>query len=172
MKSFLWGIVFTILVIVIAGFVVMRTGYFNLSADREPSAFEKKVAMSALDKSTERHAQQMQNPLQPTDDTLLAGARLYRDNCAGCHGDSRHMDTQLGESFNPPAPQFWMDSPDMPEYQNFYLVKHGIRLTGMPAWNKKLNDSQIWQLVTLLSHLDKLPPAVDEELQKSPGVLR
>ena len=42
----------------------------------------------------------------------------------------------------------------------------------MPAWNKKLNDSQIWQVVTLLSHLDKLPPAVDEELQKSPGALR
>ena len=59
-----------------------------------------------------------------------------------------------------------MDAPDMPENENFYIIKHGVRWTGMPSWNKKLSDAQIWQVVTLLSHLDKLPDSVNQELQK------
>jgi mono/diheme cytochrome c family protein len=166
MQKFLWGILFTLVVIVIGAFLVVRGGYFNFSADTETSPLEKKIAMSAMDKSTERRAPQTSNPLQPNDDTLIASARLYRDNCAGCHGDPSHMATQLGDSFNPPAPQFWMDAPDMPENENFYIIKHGVRWTGMPSWNKKLSDAQIWQVVTLLSHLDKLPDSVNQELQK------
>ncbi len=166
MKGFLWGIVFTLLVIAVGAFIAVREGYFNFSADTETSNFEKKIAMSAMDESVEHHAPQAKNPLQPNDETFIAGARLYRDNCAGCHGDPSHMATQLGDSFNPPAPQFWMDSPDMPEYENFYIIKHGIRWTAMPTWNKKLSDAQIWQIVTLLSHLDKLPDSANQELQK------
>lgn len=168
MRSFVWGVIFSILVVVVAGFLILHLGFLDFNADREPSALEKKIATSAMDESTERHAPQLKNPLQPTDDTLLAGAHLYRDNCAGCHGDPTHMATQLGDSFNPPAPQFWMDTPDMPDNENFYIIRHGIRWTGMPAWGKKLNDTQIWQVVTLLSRVDKLPPAVDDELAKSP----
>jgi len=166
MRSFVWGIVFTILAIVVGAYAILHVGYLSFNADKEPSALEKRIAMSAVDESTERHAPQLKNPFQPTDDTLLAGARLYRDNCAGCHGDPTNMATQLGDSFNPPAPQFWMDTPDMPDYENFYIIQHGIRWTGMPAWGKKFNDAQIWQLVTLLSHVDKLPPAVNDELAK------
>jgi mono/diheme cytochrome c family protein len=124
-----------------------------------------------MDESTDRRAPDVKNPLQPTDETLVAGAKLYRDNCAGCHGDPTNMATQLGDSFNPPAPQFWMDTPDMPDYQNFYIIEHGVRWTGMPAWKKKFNDTQIWQIVTLLGHLDKLPAPATQELAKSSPML-
>src|ERR1700733_12984582 len=166
MQKFLWGILFTLLVIVVVGFLALRGGYFNFSADTETSSFEKKIAMSAMDKSTERRAPQASNPVQPNNDTLIAGASLYRDNCAGCHGDPSHMATQMGDSFNPPAPQFWMDAPDMPENENFYIIKHGVRWTGMPSWGKKLSDAQLGPVVTLPSHLDKLPDPVNQEPQK------
>src|SRR5208282_2936252 len=168
MRWFLTGVIFTLVAIAIVGFSVLHGGYVNFSADQPVPAFEKKIAMGASDASVERHAPQLKNPVSPTDDNLLAGARLYRDTCAGCHGDPANMDTQLGNSFNPPAPQFSMDAPDMPENENFYIIRHGIRWTGMPAWSKKFNEIQTWQLVTLLSHLDKLPPAVDHELRGEP----
>jgi mono/diheme cytochrome c family protein len=53
----------------------------------------------------------------------------------------------------------------MSENQNFYIIQHGIRWTGMPAWNKTLNDMQIWQLVTFLSNIEKLPPAAKKKLE-------
>jgi mono/diheme cytochrome c family protein len=166
MTKFSWGIVFTLIVIAIFAYVFVHGGYLDIRADNPPSPVEKKFAMHAMDESIERHAPHSKNPLQPTNETLIAGAKSYRDNCAGCHGNPTVMDTQLGDSFNPPAPQFWMDSPDMPENENFYIIKHGIHWTGMPAWGKKLDDTQIWQVVTLLSHLDKLPDSVNQELQK------
>jgi thiosulfate dehydrogenase len=54
-------------------------------------------------------------------------------------------------------------APDMPDNENFYITKHGVRMTGMPAWGKILNDDQLWQVTTFLSHMDKLPPATDQE---------
>ena len=46
----------------------------------------------------------------------------------------------------------------MPENQNFYIIRHGIRWTGMPAWKQTLNETQTWQVVTFLSNVEKLPP--------------
>jgi len=52
------------------------------------------------------------------------------------------------------------DAPDMPENQNFYIIAHGIRLSGMPAWKTTLKESEIWQVTAFLSSLNKLPPRV------------
>ncbi len=51
----------------------------------------------------------------------------------------------------------------MPENQNFYIIQHGVRWSGMPAWDKTLSDTQMWQLVTFLSNIEKLPPAAKRE---------
>ena len=58
----------------------------------------------------------------------------------------------------------------MADNQNFYIIQHGIRWTGMPAWNKTLNENQAWQMVTFLGHIEKLPPAAPKEL--APGSIR
>jgi mono/diheme cytochrome c family protein len=166
MRQFLAGVIVTLLVIVLGGYLILRRGYINFNADESPSSFEKKIAMQASDASTDRHAPDVKNPLPQTDETLLAGARIYRDHCAGCHGDPVHPDLVLGHSFNPPAPQFMSDMADMPDNQNFYIIQHGIRWTGMPAWKNTLNDTQTWQVVTFLANTEKLPAAVVEEFKK------
>jgi mono/diheme cytochrome c family protein len=86
--------------------------------------------------------------------------RLYQTNCASCHGDLVRPDGMFAQALYPRAPQFMKDSPDMPENQNFYIIQHGVRLSGMPAWGKILNQQQVWQLTTFLAHMDKLPPEV------------
>jgi thiosulfate dehydrogenase len=160
---FLWGIAFTIVALIALIVIVAETGRFNFRADQPPSSLETRFAMSAVDASADRQAPRKTNPLTPNDDTILAGARIYRDNCAGCHGDPFHKETDFGASFYPPAPQFMIDAPDMPDNQNFYIIQHGIRWTGMAAWNHLLNETQTWQVVTFLSHIDKLPPAIRQE---------
>lgn len=168
MRQFFWGIFLTIVVIVVVAYIVVRKGYVNFAADQEAPALEKRIAMAASDASVERRAPAMQNPLAVSDDTLVAGAKLYRDNCSGCHGSSANPDAALGHNFNPPAPQFMADPAEMPENENFYIIQHGIRWTGMPAWKSKFNDTQIWQVVTFIKHLDKLPPAAEKEIRQPP----
>jgi len=65
-------------------------------------------------------------------------------------------------SWYPRALQFAEDAPDMPENQNFYIIQHGIRLSGMPGWKGTLSEQETWQVTTFLSHMDKLPAQVSE----------
>jgi mono/diheme cytochrome c family protein len=60
------------------------------------------------------------------------------------------------------------DMADMPENQNFFILQHGIRWTGMPGWKNILSDQQLWQLVTFLSHMHDLPPAAKQVFAETP----
>jgi mono/diheme cytochrome c family protein len=166
MRAFFWGVFLTIVLILVGAYLVVKLGYINFAADQEAPAIERHIAMVASDASMERRAPAIQNPLTPTEDTLVAGAKLYRDNCAGCHGGSANPDAAMGHAFNPPAPQFMSDSADMADNENFYIIQHGIRWTGMPAWKSKFNDTQVWQLVTFLKKMDKLPPSAEKEIRQ------
>ncbi len=163
MLKFLLGFAVAVLVVLSAGFCYIRFGFVDPRADSPVGWLESKIAMPALDVAVDRRAPEGHNPLQPTDDNLIAGMKTYQANCASCHGDIRHPHAQLAEALYPRAPQFVEDAPDMPENQNFYIIQHGIRLSGMPAWKPALNEQEIWQVTTFLSHMDKLPPQVSAE---------
>jgi mono/diheme cytochrome c family protein len=141
-------------------FFYVRFGFVDPRADAEPGSLETKLAMPALDASVDRRAPDMKNPVQLTDDNLLAGMKIYQSACAGCHGDISHPHSSFGDSFYPRVPQFVEDPADMPENQNFFIIEHGVRLSGMPAWKTSLKESEIWQVTTFLNHMDKLPPQV------------
>ena len=57
----------------------------------------------------------------------------------------------------------------MPENQNFYIIQHGVRLSGMPAWKQVLSEQETWQVTTFLSHMDKLPVPVSEAWKAAAG---
>lgn len=160
MKGFILGIVVTIAAIVAVGLFVAKTGRVDVRADNQPSEMERHFAGGAMDASVDRHAPDIKNPLQPTNENLVAGATLYLDHCALCHGDPARPKSPLAETLNPPPPQFMTDPADMAENQNYYITFHGIRWTGMPGWKNVMNEHDIWQVVTFLSHMNNLPPEV------------
>jgi thiosulfate dehydrogenase len=161
MKGFLFGIL-TVILILAVGLVFALLGFVNMRADNPPSHLETAIAGHAMDASVGRAAPKLTNPLAADEANLLAGARLYREHCTLCHGESAHPKAPLSDSLNPPAPQFMDDKADMGENQNFFILQHGIRWTAMPGWKNVLNDQQLWQLVTFLSHMSNLPPAAKQ----------
>ena len=169
MKGFILGILFTLIVLAAGGWWCLKQGYIDFAADQKPSSTEEKIAMDAVDASTDRRAPDAKNPLAPTEANIAAGAQLYLDHCAGCHGVPSNPDSQFGRSFNPPVPEFFKDAPDMSESQNFYIIQHGIRWTGMPAWGQTLSDTQIWEIVKFLGNVEKLPPAAQKVLGPQPA---
>lgn len=172
MGKFIAGLIIGAILLLLAGFVYLHYGFINLAADQPGNPVEKFVMRGAMDKYSERHAPQQKNPLTADDATLVAGVKLYKNDCAICHGGPNNPVSDVGQALFPRAPQFAKDTPDMPENQNFWIIKHGVQRTGMPAWDKVLTDSEIWQLVTFLSKyddLEKLSPAVQEEWKKPGG---
>lgn len=160
MKGFILGILVTLAAIIAAGLFMLETGRVDMRADNPPSDMEQRFAMSAMDANVDRNAPKITNPLQPTTENLIAGAKVYLDHCALCHGDPVRPKSPLADTLNPPPPQFMTDAADMPENQNYYITAHGVRWTGMPGWKNVLSDKDIWQVVTFLSHMNNLPPDV------------
>jgi len=161
-KNFLLGILFALVAAIVGGWFALRQGYVDFAADQRPSFVETKLSMAAVDAYTDRRAPEQKNPISPTEENIAAGAKLYLDHCAGCHGVPSNPNSQFARSFYPPAPGFFQDAPDMSEGANFYIIRHGIRWTGMLAWGNTLTDTQTWQVVTFLRNIGKLPPAAQK----------
>jgi thiosulfate dehydrogenase len=170
MRNFVVGIVVTILVLLIGGAGLALLGFLPTRANSAPPEIERHLAMSALDNSVDRHAPRLNNPVSPTDDNLIAGLKLYTMNCALCHGGIDRQPSTLEKSFYPPPPNLILHPPDDEEWHLFYVIRNGVRYTGMPAWDKTLSDPDIWKVTAFLSRIDKLPPAVQDYWQKSSGV--
>jgi mono/diheme cytochrome c family protein len=169
MGKFTLGVIVTVLVLVLGGLGFALLGFFPTVANVEPPHIERRLAMGAVDASTERHAPHVSNPLTPTDQNLEDGMKLYTMNCALCHGGLDRKPSSLAHSFYPPAPNLLADPPDDPEWHIYYTIRTGIRYTGMPAWEKTLSEQDIWKITMLLSHMDKLPPNVQEYWKTSFG---
>lgn len=165
MKNFVLGVVVALVVLLVGGYFYVTGGYVDIAADQPPSSFERRLAMRAMDAATERRAPEQKNPIPPTEDNLVAGAKLYLDHCAGCHGVASNPASQFSLSFNPPSPGFFKRAPDMPDNQNFYIIQHGVRWTGMPAWSRILSDEQIWKIVAFMSHIESLPAAAQKVVE-------
>jgi mono/diheme cytochrome c family protein len=169
MRRFLPGFIAAVVIVLVAEFLWVRLGFVDPRADVAESALERAIAMPSLDASVHRHASEARNPVAATDINLFAGMKVYQTNCASCHGDIHQPHGVLADALYPRAPQFMEDTPDMPENQNFYIIRHGIRMSGMPAWNSSLKEQEMWQVTTFLSHMDKLPPEVAEQWKAIAG---
>ena len=169
MRKFILGVIVTLLVLILGGLGFAMLGYFPTAANVEPPNLEHSIADKAVDASMERHAPRVTNPLTPTDQNLEDGMKLYTMNCALCHGGLDRKPSPLATSFYPPPPNFISDPPDDPEWHIFYTIRTGVRYTGMPAWDKALTEPDMWKITMLLSHLDKLPPNVQEYWKTSFG---
>src|SRR5215467_10288355 len=146
MKGFICGVA-TVVVLLAVLLLFGLMGFVNMRADKPPSRIEATIAGHAMDESVSRDAPKMANPIAADEANLIAGARLYFDHCALCHGDPVHSKSPLADSLNPRAPQFMDEMAEMPENENFYILKHGIRWTAMPGWKNVLSDQQTWQVV-------------------------
>jgi mono/diheme cytochrome c family protein len=162
MRNFVLGVLITFAVLILGGLGFGLLGLFPTNANTAPPDFERHLAMSAVDASTDRHAAHVSSPVLPTDQNLIDGMKVYTMNCAGCHGTLDKKPAVFGASFYPPAPQLILDPPGDPDWHTRYVVRNGIRYTGMPAWDRILSDDEVWKVTIFLSHLEKLPPAVQD----------
>lgn len=169
MGKFTLGIIFAVVVSALAAIGLALLGFLPTRANTPPPKMESHLAMGALDSSVERHAPRANNPVPVTDDNLIDGLKIYTMNCALCHGGIDRQPAQLGQSLYPPPPNLLSDPDTDPEWHIFFIIKNGVRYTGMPAWDKSLPDDDIWKVTAFLSRIEKLPPGVQEYWKKATG---
>ncbi len=170
-KGILTGVAALLAGAAMIGLLVMKLGPVPVNADQPPPAWEVRLLGTAVHASVARHAGQRPNPMAPTEENLSAGAEIYAQMCAKCHGKQNAGPSIYGASFYPPAPQLAVHPPDYTEAEIFWIVKHGIRNTAMPAWSRQLSDEDIWQVAAFLKRLESPPMNEHDRLEKgAPGV--
>jgi thiosulfate dehydrogenase len=169
LRSMVSGAAIMLAVALLGAYFLVRTGLIPANADAIPGSLETWIARTSLDATLRRDAPTGQNPVELTEQNLLNGLHLFAQNCAVCHGSAKGSasPTPIAKGLYQKPPQMATDGvEDDPEGVSFWKIKHGIRLTGMPAFGGSLSDQQIWTLALFLKHMDKLPPAIQQSWQQ------
>ena len=168
-RGFIIGVVATILLALAGAYALLQSGLIPANADAKPGGLELWAAGTSLEATLRRQAPAEANPVPFTSANLVAGIDLYGQHCAICHGNAAGAPSAspVAKGLYPAPPQLATDGvEDDPEGVSYWKIKHGIRLTGMPAWGASLNDQQIWTLALFLKHMDKLPPDAQQAWSK------
>ena len=168
MIKFLFGLVVGIGLLLLAGYLFATRGGIFMGTKGGPLPMERFIAHKALAASIGQSSQD-QSPLPADETNLLAGAHVYQQNCAVCHGRLDQPAPDMGKRFYPHAPQLLPPGEgvtDDPVGTTHWVVKNGIRFSAMPSFEGKLTDAEIWQVSLLLRNADKLPPPVQEVLRQ------
>ena len=173
MGRILLGIVLGVILAPVAVVAWLYFGQAPVAVADPPLPYERLITSVPLSARIDRELLTLPPPLLRDEDNLIAGAQIYRDQCAACHG-LHAKPSAFGPHMYPPAPPLWEKhhnnnvvgvSDDSPG-ETYWKVANGIRLTGMPAYRDVLTETQMWQVSILLANADKpLPPAAVDLLR-------
>ena len=149
------------------------------SARPEPGRIETVVARRLRTLAIPREIRSRTNPVPLTQELIDGARRHFADHCASCHANDGSGKTTPGQGLYPRAPDMrTADTQSLSDGELFFIIEHGVRFTGMPAWGNDSPESEAagWQLVHFIRHLPKLTPDEIAEMEslnpKSPAAIR
>jgi mono/diheme cytochrome c family protein len=184
--KFILGVVAGAILVPLVAVAYLLSGYAPVAVADAPMPFEARIAGMALQERIQKEAPVRDLSGMSTPD-LLAGADIYKKNCAECHGlpdqtpaIADNMFPQVPQLMKPPKGRGGAGGPQggprpggeaargprTPRPNgDFWRVKNGIRLTGMPSFQNVLSEDQMWQVTGLIANRRRLPPEVQDALK-------
>lgn len=166
MKNFIVGAIAAIVVIFVGTLVYLGLGLAPVGADASPPAWEAGLMDSTVHASVRRRAPKMRNPLPSSDETVIAGGKIYMNDCIGCHGAPGGPASKFGATFYPPAPQFPLIGTQYSDAEVFWVAKHGVRRTGMSGQSPYYTDTELWSPTPFITRITNLSPNVLHGIQQ------
>ena len=149
-----------LLVILVAAFggIFVYAGFYNIGADAPHSGLVYNVLQELRDRSVASGARNIHPPANLNSaQRVAAGAGLYAEMCTGCHLGPGVEKSEMSQGLYPQAPELARGT-DLSPAEQFWTIKHGVKLTAMPAWGKTHSDELIWDMVAFLRQLPKMSP--------------
>ena len=165
MKVFLVGLCLGILLVLGGAAYYLTSGRVPVATSDRPMPFEQRLAARALNAHIKKLGPRA-SPIPVDEPTFLAGAEIYKRNCAVCHGLPGQPPTNIAAGMFPRPPQLFRGGgvSDDPDWETYWKAADGIRLTGMPGFKSRLSETELWQVTELLAHSDALPESVRKTL--------
>lgn len=170
MRKFLIGLILGFFAVPVAVYFYFSSGNAPVATSSPPMPFERTLARFALHARLDKEMPKSV-PVAADEAAYTAGAQIYKDHCAVCHGLPSQPQTAIAKGMFPKPPKLMEGTgvTDDPAAETYWKVAGGIRMTGMPGFDKSLTTTQMWQVSLLLANADKLPPSVKNSLAAQPS---
>lgn len=161
MGKFIAGLILGVIGVYAAVYIYFATGMAPVGVAAQAMPFEKKWARMALHARVEKEAPKTA-PIQANDATYAAGAEIYKEHCAVCHGLPGQPQSAIAKGMYPKPPKLMEGTgvTDDPAGETYWKASGGIRMTGMPGFDKSLSTTQLWQVSVMLANADKVPQSI------------
>lgn len=163
---FLAGFLTAIVLIAAAGYLYFKLGFVPVATASAPMPLETMLAHLGLRARIAKDAPD-KAPIAADESAYVAGAHIYRKQCAVCHGLPDQDQSAIAKGMYPEPPQLFVHKvTDDPAGETYWKVANGIRLTGMPGFKGSLSETEMWQVSLMLANEDKLPARATEILKQ------
>jgi len=153
------GFITAILLLVGGVAALIYSGAYNVAASEDDTALEKWILRATMTNSVKAHAGATAPPQGfDAEDHVHAGFHLFDEMCVQCHGAPGKERGEVGLGLRPEPPALSDAVRRWNTAQLFWIVKHGIKATGMPAFGKTHSETQLWNLVAFVQKLPDLSP--------------
>jgi cytochrome c553 len=143
-------------VLLVGGFFFAWSGIYNVAASRDHLPFTRVLLEFALRSSVRTHSIGIETPPLDDADLVRLGASHFSTGCSVCHGAPGEPAGPQFASMLPPPPSLVEAAPKWKPARLFWIVKHGLKYTGMPAWPTQQRDDEVWAMVAFLQKLPML----------------
>lgn len=142
----------------LGAFAFIKSGLYNVGAARPHTKLTFWVTNETMAHSVKRHANGIVAPANVSAVQVMRGYCAYETHCVACHG-AAGVARQRWASGMEPQPPYLLDATEkFTPAELFWIVRNGIKMTGMPAWKDSLTDAQLWEVVAWLEASRRLPP--------------
>ena len=171
------AIILLIILLLILVLVFIYSGVYSVAADYPDGPVAHWILDTTGDRSIKRHAASIKTPKLDDQAMIENGFKLYREGCVECHGAPGVRAEPIAKGFNPDPPELTEEAGEWKPNELFWITKHGIRMSAMPAWGVAHSDKEIWDIVAFVQGLpsmsadeyksmnEKFPPIEPQENQ-------
>jgi len=165
MGKFIIGVVVGVVGLFAAVYIYFAAGMAPVATAASPMPLEKMFANMALEGRISKEMPKTV-PVSADDATYAAGADIYKEHCEVCHGLPNGDQTAIAKGMFPKPPRLFhgMGVTDDPPGETYWKVSNGIRMSGMPAFDKALSTTQIWQVSVMLANADKVSESIKDSM--------
>ena len=153
---FISGFLIALVLLVLVQLAIISTGAYDIAATRDDYNFEQWLLSTTMKRSVARRADVVTPPKAFTEEQVQQGFRGFKEMCEPCHGAPGKEDSEIRRGLNPRPPDLGESARRWNRAQLFWIVEHGVRMTGMPAFGPTHEDQELWNLVAFIEQLPQI----------------
>ncbi|MBW8878876.1 MAG: cytochrome c [Acidobacteria bacterium] len=163
-------LVVVLVLLVLAGVAFMYSGLYDVAASTPDNGLLKTILETTRDRSVAHRLEGITPPNLDDPQRIQTGLAHYHEMCATCHGAPGVKISEIGQGLNPYPPELAARRGAGDPRESFWIVKNGLKMTGMPSFGVTHSDEEIWAIVAFLRRMPKLKPEEYKAMVKQAGL--